>query len=887
MKKEYWMAGIGIVLFMILIALIWIPVDKSNVKEEEEVHQHFLTKQITFGANAKDISQNVILSDNKDNTLNFNFSGLNIKLLSEAYSGGDKLGEQPDIRYGVEDKGEYWKYSIETNGSGSYDLVLSFDNPNVKLVEDYFVYGDYILRFNDIEEYANVKDLGGGKNETTYPYTLIPNVGDNTLLVKGCSDYCYLDPTVAFNSTNTAIGGDTKVLSCSGDSNYGSETTMQVSRSGATLIWSYIIFDTNLSEITDGTIAITDAELKAYTSADSVEGSTIQVSNMTNNTWSETLLTWNNRPTGNEEVIDTETTYASPAWVDFNVTTAVQSYYTAGWDNMSFKFNFTESDGNWDKIITKEHASTHFHPTLTITYTFSPTPRQPEINASANYTNTVYDGDTTNITLNLSWSNATISDIESATLRWNNTDYTGSRAYNGTEHNITFYHEITVPDFNLTSATIPLNWTYSIVYTNGSEENRTTDAYNQVVNLTGLYFCNSTYNHSYLNFTYEDETTSAAIRANVSSAILNYTHNSYTKTLTFTNSSSLLSHAFCYYPVDRGLNMTIPYYYYAGGGYPQRTYSGDLVLPNTTTNRTLYLLSSGSGQYVTFQVVNEADQSINEVLSEVRESGTLIESRYTDDAGATTFWLNADQTYTFTFSKAGYNNYSTTMQPTQTSYTMTLTSNTTGTVNINIMEGVTYSILPANMTLSSNMTYNFSFIVESNEYVLQEAGFNLTNNESYSFGSATCTGDTGCTATGIFNTTSNSSVIMNYYFQINNTYANGTHAWGVFLQYTGNYSLLYIIRHDFQNLGSGFNDFTKAIISIIIIVVVIGGLSIASGTLSPLAIVWELFALVFLLESISFVPSLEPVTNAVPYFYTIVVGILAAGYTIYDHGSGK
>ena len=58
------------------------------------------------------------------------------------------------------------------------------------------------------------------------------------------------------------------------------------------------------------------------------------------------------------------------------------------------------------------------------------------------------------------------------------------------------------------------------------------------------------------------------------------------------------------------------------------------------------------------------------------------------------------------------------------------------------------------------------------------------------------------------------------------------------------------------------------------------GLAYASGTYSPIAIVWEIFGLVLLLEMIGLTPT---ITNAVPYFNTIVIGIIAFGYTLWEY----
>ena len=111
---------------------------------------------------------------------------------------------------------------------------------------------------------------------------------------------------------------------------------------------------------------------------------------------------------------------------------------------------------------------------------------------------------------------------------------------------------------------------------------------------------------------------------------------------------------------------------------------------------------------------------------------------------------------------------------------------------------------------------------------------------------------------------------------------NGTKSWKVFKS-GGRKSVVTMFKEDIEKLGHGFGDFTKAMISFFIILFAIGIMSYYSGIYSPLAILGEIFFLVFLLDQINFIPE---IVGAVPHFITILIGILFMGYGIYEYTKG-
>jgi hypothetical protein len=425
----------------------------------------------------------------------------------------------------------------------------------------------------------------------------------------------------------------------------------------------------------------------------------------------------------------------------------------------------------------------------------------------------------------------------------------------------------------------------------------TSATYFEIVNMS-LEVCNIGSANTTLNITIKDELNSSFVNASLTGTMYYYLTNltgtmyyyltngisNINKTLTI-NSPNNNTIPVCMNPFN--YNITgISMFTYSAAGYPSRTTNKLIYLQNLSINQTvLYLLPSGSGIYTTFQVVNSAGQPIEGVsINEEKLIGGIyvsVESKNTDAAGGATFWVDYTQPYRYTFTKAGYTTYTTIITPTQPTYTITLSTigaGTTTTINPSI--GMTYAILPSNETLNNNTNYNFILQVNSSYYTLDLAGFRLRNNSNYLIGSASCAVSPSCTSTLLANTGNNSYIIMEYYWSVNSTYFNNSRTWYVVYSYEGDYSIIHIIREDIQNLGSGMNDFTKAIISLIIIVGVIGGLSYESGIYSPQAILLELFGLVLLLEAVGLFPQL---VGAVPFFGSIITGLIAGGYFVYEN----
>ncbi len=525
----------------------------------------------------------------------------------------------------------------------------------------------------------------------------------------------------------------------------------------------------------------------------------------------------------------------------FNVTS-----YT----NLDLTFYANDTFGNENSNATTWHYTTFENSHIANTSTFETAQETFVINISA-------DGDQS-ITAN---------------LIYNETSYTGIKTGNNTE--MLFTRTIQIPTIpNLENKTFYWNISY------GSTE-ITTFQRNQTINPITLNLCNSTLNTTYINFTFKNETISEeSINATIDSSTFTYwlTTESVNKSLTFSNATENKEYSFCFSPPDKTLNTKINLDY-NNGESQQRTFLSQSTLTNTTTNQTLFLLPTSDGIFVTFQVVNFAQQVLEGVNVTVTRNGDLIEQDLTDSAGSVNFFLNPDTSYTFSFDKFGLESFTTTLSPSQTSYTITL-GGTTTTVPDDLTQGITYFFKPTGTVLSNGTLTSFNFTITSSFWSLEEFGFVLTNNSDI-LTSISSTTSTGGVVNSDINTGENITIVMEAYWIIDGNYTNVTKSWKVRSSGDNTFSILYF----FTDLGLyidsgilGLDNFGLAIITFLIIFIFTGVMSFKFGLRSPEALLGLVFSLVLFLDvGINLIPN--PI-GAVPHFPTILIGIILFGIYI-------
>lgn len=454
--------------------------------------------------------------------------------------------------------------------------------------------------------------------------------------------------------------------------------------------------------------------------------------------------------------------------------------------------------------------------------------------------------------------------------------------YNGTTFNSVTITNTAGNDYNLTKAIdIPLisgnktwffNFTIEDIIINSTTQT-------QLINVTNFTFCESGFTPVYINFTFKNET----VAEETVSAEIDVDWNfwlgggSIFKTLSFTNTTENFDYGFCLIDTgDRILNTNVSLNY-DNSISQQRSFSRSFTLTNTTTNQTLFLLPTTDGLFVTFQTVTVAEQVISGVDVNVTKLTDLISTGITDDAGLVQFFLDPDTTYTFTFFKEGFDLVTTSLKPTQSSFTITMGSQVIQEEN-DTTKGITYTINPISNVLANDTEIEFNLSFSSSFWILDVFGFALKNSTGTIFNITSSTTDTGGFLSRQLNTGDNENIIMEIFWTIGGNQTNVTRTWLVFDTSDEGFS----IKTFFDDLSTfltsgmfGLTNFGLGIIIFSIILIVTGVLSVKFGITNPPGIAIIIFSLVLFFDvGLGIMPN--PV-GAVNNFPTIFVGLIFLG----------
>jgi hypothetical protein len=472
--------------------------------------------------------------------------------------------------------------------------------------------------------------------------------------------------------------------------------------------------------------------------------------------------------------------------------------------------------------------------------------------------------------------NVTLSSVPTnIKLSYNGTNYTGTASASGEDYILS------------ASLNVPLtigNKTFYYIWNQG-ETQMNSSSYGQ--DITGIIFglCNATLNKPYINFTFRDESNLSSLNAAVTALTFTYWMGtaSFNKTYTFLDNSENLNYAFCFSPSDKAITGNINMQF-KSENYPQRTFmSSGLSLSNVTLNQTLYLLKSVDGQYVTFQIINLAEQPLVGVYvnaTRTIDSEIVVVGEGTSGAdGSVTLWLNPDYSHNFAFQKTGYTLYTTSLFPTQTSYTITLSGGDTSTVN-DYTRGISYSIRPRERYLYNSTTYNLNFTLTSSYWDVTEFGFVLALANGTVLGGVSLSDNGGIVALDQA-TNDYTSIIMNYYYVIDGNYTNSTTTWIIIDSSGTDFSL----RNFFNRLSEYFDEgifgldrFGLSLIIFLAIFIFTGVMCYKFGISSPVAISLVVFTLVLFFDIGTGL--IETPIAAVPHFPTIIIGVIMIGMLI-------
>lgn len=329
-------------------------------------------------------------------------------------------------------------------------------------------------------------------------------------------------------------------------------------------------------------------------------------------------------------------------------------------------------------------------------------------------------------------------------LIYDNIPYTGfiSSLGNG---NYLAYTTISIPSILTSQQNNTFYWELSLTNSSGVNIFNST-MNNQTVNEISFVHCTpGGTNISYITIYYKDETTGGFINATVINSVWNYnvTGSSFGQQMTYSSPTingtqiTSASDSFCFSPTDTSITISSATYQFGNSplGYSTKTWPfTNLILTNTTTTQTLYLINlvdSGTTP-VTFQAI---DSQTNTVVDNVRVSvyrtiagiSTLVNDGYTDTAGTISYYMSPITSYTITASGGNCNSLTSTITPTSNQYNLLLncagqTNNTFSTQ----LDGITYQRTPAD-GVNQPGTLLYSFAINSNISAMSRVKFELTD----------------------------------------------------------------------------------------------------------------------------------------------------------------
>ena len=467
--------------------------------------------------------------------------------------------------------------------------------------------------------------------------------------------------------------------------------------------------------------------------------------------------------------------------------------------------------------------------------------------------------------------------------------------YNGTEYSTTnsgdiYSTTLDIPIDTLGNKTVRWKFTYSseTIYSNYSYQN-----ISEIV----WTLCNATYADDFLNISFKDEVNSTSINASIPTSTFVYYLGSgtVTKTYTFINISDNNNYKFCATP-DLIFNVDSYVQYKQGTTYPQRIYDPSVTTYNSTVeNKVLYLLASGDGSSVTFQVKNSASQGISSVTvtgTRIISGETItVANGLTDSAGTVNFFLNSNFQHNFTFSKTGYTTTTFLVTPTESAYTITLGGGVPA--ESDCTRGVSYSTNPSSSFLDQNTNYNFSYSISSSYWSLSKFNASLYYGNGTLISSDSSTTDVGgILSFNNINTTNQTSMYLVYAYEVNDSLCISiSKNWIIQSTEGRDYSIWKLLTQINEYLDAdlygvkgdiGDNNFSRIVIAFLIIVLVTGVSIREFGIQSESFILSIVFSIVAILDvGLSFIPRIQVGEwTAIPYFVTVVTFIMWIAFLV-------
>ncbi len=494
------------------------------------------------------------------------------------------------------------------------------------------------------------------------------------------------------------------------------------------------------------------------------------------------------------------------------------------------------------------------------------------------FNTTSFETELNNFTINLTYNSTSFTDIET-NLYYNSTKHPTTQTGTGDDVNFstTLSRLFVAPNIK------PFFWNFRITNVTGIFDiNSTEKTQAEQPILFGL--CNATLTTPYVNFTFKDEGNLSILNASVPSSTFVHTLGNFTinKSITFINTTVNENYQFCLDPPNRTLHTDFTFQY-ESTGYQQRVVEFVQTFNSTLTTNILYLLSDADGIFVTFQVINTAEQTIENAIinaSRIIDSvNTIVGTGLTNAAGTKTFWLNPNFLHTINVFKTGFPQFSTGLFPDQTAFTINLGGTAAGGEE-DYTQGITVDVFPKGTLLDPNENFTFNYTLTSNFWTVTEFSFGIRDEDGNIYANETASTNGG-TLTTTLNTTDNTTLIMDYNWLISGNFTNNSRTWLVYndtldddwsIKTFANHLVLYIDDGLF-----GLENFGLAIITFLTIFIFTGIMSIRYGLVSPEAISALMFTLVLFFDTgLGLMINLNPV-GAISNFPTIIMGIILLG----------
>ena len=270
-------------------------------------------------------------------------------------------------------------------------------------------------------------------------------------------------------------------------------------------------------------------------------------------------------------------------------------------------------------------------------------------------------------------------------------------------------------------------------------------------------------------------------------------------------------------------------------GYISRLYFHTLN-PYSTVTLNAYLLETGDSNFASFGVINSWDVPMADVtisaLRSINDTYVVVAQEITDDSGLAALYLDPTYTYQMMFVKDGYVTQYRDIKPNQeTTYWITLGSS----YEINfttLFDDISYSFEPYETGLdNSDGETDFTFIIISGDGTLEWFKFNITYwNGTELYSNLVSGSPSGGTITATINLRDFESNLTVYgHFKkdgyVLKTLSKTYIIWNVT---TGDYSIQGIID-DTKKGGFGLTEYMKAMIGIIFLALIVGGVATQAG----------------------------------------------------------